>query len=118
MGSSIGVLTPTRDAGAEATLREAVVLVARISQLRDGHVDPESVRSAFTAAGAFISAVVGRHGGRVDRPSEGEAVAAFGLDTVTGNEIEHALRASLELTGDGGLRPKNSPPLAIGVARW
>ena len=106
-----------RDKAAEATLREAVVLVARIGELRGRNDDPESVRSAFTAGHAFISAVVERHGGRVDRPSEGEAVAAFGLGAVAGNEVEHAVRAALELAGDGAARPKSCPPLAIGVAQ-
>jgi DNA-binding SARP family transcriptional activator len=100
------------------SLREAVVLVARIGEAAAPSVDdPESARDVIAAVHARISAVVGRHGGRVDRPNEGEAVAAFGLDSLTGHEVEHAVRAALELAATGVTQPAGCPRLAVGIAQ-
>jgi DNA-binding SARP family transcriptional activator len=100
------------------SLREAVVLVVRMGEAATGaDDDPESARDLLAATHARISAVVGRHGGRVDRPSEGEAVAAFGLGTLAGNEAEHAVRAALELAASDVVRQAGCPRLAVGIAQ-
>ena len=104
--------------GAGATLREAVVLVVRIGEPTDSAADdPESARNRVAAAHAYICAVVGRHGGKIDRPSEGEAVAAFGLGSLAGNEVEHAVRAALELAAPMEPRPAGCPRLGVGIAQ-
>jgi DNA-binding SARP family transcriptional activator len=99
------------------TLREAVILVARIGEVRGGADDPEAARSALAIAHARIASVVGRHGGCVDRATEGETVAAFGLGAVAGNEVEHAIRAAVELTADGEPCSTECERLAVGVAQ-
>ena len=45
-----------------------------------------------------MRAAVGRFGGRVDRVSQGEVLAVFGLASLTGNEADRALRAARQLT--------------------
>lgn len=81
-----------------ATLRDAVVMVARIGgATQRGHEDPELVRRRWSEAEAVVRNVVERLGGHVDRPSQGEILAVFGLGRLTGNEAERAARAALEL---------------------
>ena len=106
-----------RDRGAETTLREAVILVARIGDVGDAADDPEAVRSALTAAHMRVASVVERHGGRVDRPTGGETLAAFGLGAVAGNEVDHAIRAAIELAAVNESGPEGCPWLALGVAQ-
>ncbi len=106
-----------RDRGAETTLREAVILVARIGDVGDAADDPEAVRSALTAAHMRVSSAVERHGGLVDRPTGGETLAAFGLGAVAGNEVDHAIRAAIELAADDESGPEGCPWLALGVAQ-
>jgi len=98
------------------TLREVVVLVARIGRAggaRDD--DPESLRDDWSRAERRVGAAVERLGGLADRAGQGEIVAVFGLQAATGNEEERALRAARTLAEtparDAG------PPLALGVAR-
>jgi len=105
---------PAPDTSGETLLREAVILIARIGKAADATDDPESARAQLRAAHARIASVVARHGGRVDSPSEGETLAAFGLGTVAGKEVDHAIRAALELVGDG---EDGAGPLAVGVAQ-
>ncbi len=98
------------------TLREVVVLVARIGRgggARDD--DPESLRDNWSRAERRVRETVERLGGLADRAGQGEIVAVFGLQAATGNEEERALRAARTLAEtparDAG------PPLALGVAR-
>ena len=105
------------DPDAGATLHEAVILVARIGGMGGGADDPEAARGALAAAYTRVASAVERHGGQVDRPTEGETLAAFGLGTVAGNEVEHAIRAAMELAADGESRPTGCQRLAVGVAQ-
>lgn len=98
-----------------ATLRDAVVMVARIGgATQRGHEDPELVRRRWSEAEAVVRNVVERLGGHVDRPSQGEILAVFGLGRLTGNEAERAARAALELA----MRDESGPAVrfAIGLA--
>ncbi len=97
-----------------STLREIVVLVARISRGRAGD-DPEAVREDWHRAESRVCDEVQRFGGVADRVSQGEIVAAFGLKAATGNEIGRALRAAARLTESTG--ETGEPVLAIGIAR-
>ena len=115
-----GAAPPAAERGhaAETTLRESVILVARIGEIaRGASDDPEVVRGALMAAYARVTSVVERHGGRVDRPSEGDTLAAFGLGALAGNEIEHAIRAAVELAGEDESLSGGCPRLAVGVAQ-
>jgi DNA-binding SARP family transcriptional activator len=98
-----------------ATLKEAVVLVVRSSASQGTAVDdPESMRALWSTAERRVRDVAERHGGAVARPSQGEAVAAFGLASSTGNELDRALRAAHELTAAA---VAGAPRFAIGLAR-
>jgi DNA-binding SARP family transcriptional activator len=109
-------LSPAADA--EATLREVVVLVVRLCATGAGVTDdPEDSRRLANAVHARMSTVIGRHGGRVDRPTEGETLASFGLDTVTGNEVEHAVRAALDLVTQAPAGTPGECRLAIGISQ-
>ncbi len=105
------------EAGGESTLREAVILVARLGEPPGAADDPESARSWLAAAHARIATVVERHGGRVDGATTGEVLAAFGLGAVAGNEVEHAVRAALALVADNATGTRRRPALAVGVAQ-
>jgi DNA-binding SARP family transcriptional activator/predicted negative regulator of RcsB-dependent stress response len=112
--------TPSSDAAQPpapapvTTLREAVVLVARIGQTPGTRGDdPEVVRDDWSRAEARVREVVGRLGGMSDRASQGEIVAVFGMHATTGNEVERALRAADQLCDAAAAGPR----LAIGVAR-
>ena len=100
-----------------ATLREAVVLVARIELTVDrDHQDPETVRSARAAAERCVGDAVARFGGLADHAGSDEIVAVFGLPVLSGNEAERAARAALEIAAQcsaasGKLR------LALAIAR-
>lgn len=101
---------------AVTTLREVVVLVARIGHAgRARDDDPESLRDNWSRAERRVRATVERFGGLADRAGQGEIVAVFGLQAATGNEEERALRAARTLAEpparDAG------PTLALGVAR-
>lgn len=97
------------------TLKELVVLVARLGDADGANGDdPESVRERWSAAERRVREVVERLGGVVDRPSQAELVAAFGLVTSTGNELDRALRAAHELTAAAAA---GAPRLAVGLAR-
>jgi len=81
-----------------ATLRDAVVMVARIGgAAQRGHEDPELTRRRWSEAESVVRNVAERLGGHVDRPSQGEILAVFGLGRLTGNEAERAARAALDL---------------------
>lgn len=109
---SAGEIAPTREP--VATLREAAVLVARIGQSPASRVDdPEALRDDWSRAEARVRSIAVGLGGAVDRASQGEIVAVFGLHATTGNEVERALRAAEQLCGPGAAEPR----LAIGVAR-
>lgn len=111
---SPGESGPLREPAPVATLREAAVLVARIGQSHGVHGDdPEVVRDDWSRAEALVRAIAGGLGGVVDRASQGEIVAVFGLHATTGNEAERALRAAEQLCGPAAAEPR----LAIGVAR-
>ncbi len=87
-----------RGTSVAATLRDAVVVVVRIGGSTDpGHEDPEVTRRRWSDAESRVRGVVERLGGHVDRPSQGEILAVFGLGRLTGNEAERAARAALEL---------------------
>ena len=97
------------------TLKEVVVLIARLGATDDTiGDDPESVRERRSAAERRVRGIVERLGGVVDRPSQGELVAAFGLVTSTGNELDRALRAAQELTVAAAA---GAPRFAVGLAR-
>jgi DNA-binding SARP family transcriptional activator len=111
------VSTPA-EPGAESMLREAVILVARLGETpADVADDPESARNWLAATQSRIAAVVERHGGRADGATAGEVLAAFGLSAVAGNEVEHAVRAALELVACDGAGIGRGPALAVGVAQ-
>jgi DNA-binding SARP family transcriptional activator len=105
----------TRAAEPIATLREVVVLVARIERLHgSADEDPETVRDRWSIAERRVRGWVERFGGVVDRPSQGALVAAFGLTASTGNELERALRAADKLTAPAD---EGTPRVALGLAR-
>ena len=108
--------SPPAEAAA-ATLREAVVLVARIARPLDvGQQDPEVARAWRAAAGQRVGDAVTRFGGLADRAGSDEVVAVFGLPALSGNEAERAVRAALEIAaappGEGA-----DTRLAVGIAR-
>jgi DNA-binding SARP family transcriptional activator/tetratricopeptide (TPR) repeat protein len=94
---------PTRDAPigplAAPTLREAVILCVRGVPSGPRHQDPEVTRQHWSTLERQVRAVVEGLGGRVDRVSQGEVMAVFGLAALVGNEAERALRAASELAG-------------------
>lgn len=99
------------------TLREAVVLVARLNPRAGAqHQDPEATQAARAAVEQRISDTVVRFGGLADATGLDEVVAVFGLGALTGNEAERAVRAALELVASSPAG-KASPPLAAGIAR-
>lgn len=99
-----------------ATLREAVVLVARLGAQPGTHRDdPESLHAAWAQAASVVAATVSALGGIVDRPDQGEIVAVFGADSTTGNELQRAVRAARRLT-DRSPQP-HGPSFAVGISR-
>jgi DNA-binding SARP family transcriptional activator/predicted ATPase len=99
------------------TLREAVVLVARLGQAAGQQdQDPEAARAARAALERRIGDTVARFGGVADPAGLDEVVAVFGLGALTGNEAERAVRAALELVASAPAG-KTSPRLAAGIAR-
>ncbi len=66
-----------------------------------GDDDPEALRERWSLAATRLGEVVQKQGGLVERLGPGEAIAVFGLGTVTGNELDRALRAALELRTPG-----------------
>jgi DNA-binding SARP family transcriptional activator/Flp pilus assembly protein TadD len=110
---------PTTVASTErpvATLREAVVLVARLELDADTRGDdPEAVHTAWNEAASYVDAVVSELGGVADRPSQGEIVTVFGLERTTGNELQRAVRAARRLTTVGP--SDQGPSFAVGLAR-
>ena len=98
-----------------ATLREVVVLVARIGRWHGpADEDPETVRDRWSVAERRVREFVERLGGVVDRPSQGALVAAFGLAASTGNELDRATRAAEMLTAAAD---EGTPRFALGLAR-
>ena len=99
-----------------ATLREAVVLVARLGPQSGTHRDdPESLHAAWAEAASLVEATVTALGGVADRPDQGEIVAVFGVDGATGNELQRAVRAARRLT-DRSPQP-HGPSFAVGISR-
>jgi DNA-binding SARP family transcriptional activator len=99
------------------TLREAVVLVARLDpRAAAQHQDPEATQAARAAVEQRIGDTVARFGGVADPAGLDEVVAVFGLGALTGNEAERAVRAALELVASSRAG-HSSPRLAAGVAR-
>ncbi|HWJ04785.1 MAG TPA: BTAD domain-containing putative transcriptional regulator [Steroidobacteraceae bacterium] len=99
-----------------ATLREAVVLVARLGSQPGTHRDdPESLHAAWAQAASTVEATVSALGGVADRPDQGEIVAVFGADRTTGNELQRAVRAARRLT-DRTTEP-HGPSFAVGISR-
>ncbi|HET7203507.1 MAG TPA: AAA family ATPase, partial [Steroidobacteraceae bacterium] len=101
----------TSDAGPErsttpapALLRDAVVLCLRLAS-GDHDLDAEQARTREIAFAREATAAIKRFGGRVDRTVPGEALAVFGLESMSGNEAERAVRAALALVGEG--RPES-----------
>ena len=79
-------------------LRDAVVLCVRMAA---GDADLDDVELAGGRSKAFarqVSIEIERYGGRVETTGAAEALAVFGLDAVTGNEAERAVRAALALS--------------------
>ena len=108
---------PTRDPAAErpvATLREAVVLVARLGPAHDAHRDdPESLHVTWNQAANLVSTAVAVLGGVADRPDQGEIVAVFGVESITGNELQRAVRVARRLTNASS----HGLSFAVGIAR-
>jgi len=105
----------TRAAPPISTLREVVVLVARLGRWHGpADEDPETVRDRWSVAERRVREFVERLGGVMDRPSQGALVAAFGLTASTGNELERALRAAAKLTA---VADEGTPRFALGLAR-
>ena len=99
------------------TLREAVVLVARLDQAAGQlHEDPEAARTRREALERQIAATVARFGGLADPAGLDEVVAVFGLGGLTGNEAERAVRVALELVASSPAGRSNPRP-AAGIAR-
>lgn len=93
------------------TLREVVVLVARVARARPAlDDDPEALRERWSRAEERIRSVVCQLGGAADRLAQGELIAAFGLAASSGNELDRAARAA------GQLVAGPDPDLAIGIA--
>ena len=90
------------------TLREAVVLCVRCIATDMGDPDPEIVQRRWVAMEAQVRAAVERFGGIVDRVSQGEVLAVFGLASLAGNEADRALRAARQLT--------TAPPHEVSIA--
>lgn len=100
-----------------ATLREAVVLVARIDRPFEGdHPDPEVTRAERAAAERRVGDAVARFGGLPDRAGSDEIAAVFGLPELSGNEAERAVRAALEIVAPAPAAGRN-PRLAVAIAR-
>jgi DNA-binding SARP family transcriptional activator len=99
------------------TLREAVVLVARLdARAAAQHQDPEATQAVRAAVEQRIGHTVARFGGVADPAGLDEVVAVFGLGALTGNEAERAVRAALELVASSSAG-HSGPRLAAGVAR-
>jgi DNA-binding SARP family transcriptional activator len=97
------------------TMREAVVVVARIRAGAADALDPEAARAATSFAAGAMQAAVTRHGGIFDRVVNDRLLAVFGMHAARGNEPEHAAVAALELAEALAAAPL---PLAasIGIA--
>jgi DNA-binding SARP family transcriptional activator/predicted ATPase len=97
---------------APTLLREAVVLYVRVAGGDDAGLDVEQARARALAFARRVEAVTERFGGRVDTVGADEAMAVFGLDSMTGNEDERAVRAALALAA---APPLEGAGLACGV---
>ena len=69
---------------------------------------PEIVQRRWVAMERQVRAAVERFGGSVDRVSQGEVLAVFGLASLAGNEADRALRAARQLT--------TAPPHEVSIA--
>lgn len=99
------------------TLREVVVLVARIGRARSGlEDDPEAMRERWSRAEERVRGVVDRLGGATDGLTQGELIAAFGLAQSSGNELARAARAAEKLITSADPSDPAEPGLAIGIA--
>ncbi|HEX5648450.1 MAG TPA: AAA family ATPase [Steroidobacteraceae bacterium] len=93
----IVVAEPVERASASSPLlRDAVVLCVRLAA-DDAEYDVEQVRSRALAFARQVETVVQRFGGRLDTAGAEDAIAVFGLEAMTGNEDERAVRAALAL---------------------
>lgn len=117
--------TDRPNAAPVTTLREAVVLVARIgSPAGRSRDDPESLLELWSTEELRLRELVERFGGVADRPSQGETATVFGLGITTGNELERAARVALQLAGrsngsqgDPGIDHRRVPRYAVAIAR-
>jgi DNA-binding SARP family transcriptional activator len=99
------------------TLREAVVLCARCVIGESREVDPEYTQQHWSAMEQRVRTVAEQYGGSVDRVSQGEVLAVFGLVSLSGNEADRATRAGLELTVSSAARsPSSVCTIACGIA--
>jgi tetratricopeptide (TPR) repeat protein len=83
----------------DRSLREAVVLVARLHGFKDAQaaLDPEGAREYADRVGRAAAEVVARLGGTMDRISGDQVTAVFGLGGLSGSELERAVRASSDI---------------------
>lgn len=112
--------TPEPAAVANRALREAVVLLVNIHDLtaQQSELDPEDASELVGRIHSRADAVVREYGGRTDRLAGNRLLAVFGLEGLTGNEPERALRAALGLRRALG-EPTDGPTFltSAGVAQ-
>ena len=115
------VASPSATAVApDRSLREAVVLVARVHGLRDRQaaLDPERAREYADRLRLATEEVVARLGGTMDRMSGDLVTAVFGLGGLSGSELERAVRATSEIRRSLAAHPDcASLSVACGIAQ-
>jgi DNA-binding SARP family transcriptional activator/class 3 adenylate cyclase len=107
---------PTAD---DRVLQVGVVLTMRLPGLAAQRrtLDPEETRELTQRIQRLFDETVAQHGGVADRLSGDRLVAVFGLEKLTGNEPQHALRAAQAMIHAVGASDLTPGAPAAGIAQ-
>jgi DNA-binding SARP family transcriptional activator/class 3 adenylate cyclase len=107
---------PTAD---DRVLQTGVVLATRLPGLaaQRRSLDPEETRELTQRIQRLFDETVTQHGGRADRLSGDRLVAVFGLEKLTGNEPQRALRAAQAIIHAVGASDLTPGAPAAGIAQ-
>jgi DNA-binding SARP family transcriptional activator/class 3 adenylate cyclase len=111
--------TPAAPTADDRVLQPGVVLALRLPGLAAQRrtLDPEETRELTQRLQRLFDETVAQHGGAADRLSGDRLVAVFGLEKLTGNEPQHALRAAQAIIHAVGASDLTPGAPAAGIAQ-
>ena len=113
-------MPPAAVVAPDRSLREAVVLVARVHGFKDRQaaLDPERAREYAERLRLATEVVVARLGGTMDRIAGDQVTAVFGLGGLSGSELERAVRAAGDIRQSLAAHPDTATlSVACGLAQ-